>query len=251
MPNFKLTIEYDGRNFSGWQIQTKGERTVQGEIKKALERLSRKPVTLIGAGRTDSGVHALGQVAHAKLDTKLDPTTLLKALNANIPDDIAVLRVQKVSDRFHAQYSAKTKVYRYVILNRNVRSAREKGFYYHVPKNLNISQMKTESKVLLGHHDFAAFTAVDTWSKKRHIEKNTIRHVKKISFSKSNGFLCIDIEANGFLYKMVRNIIGTLIEIGKGKLKKGDMKKILLSKLRRNAGPTAPAQGLCLLKVKY
>ena len=111
--------------------------------------------------------------------------------------------------------------------------------------------MKTESKALLGQHNFSAFTAIDSWNKKHHIEKNKIRTIKKISFLSSNEFLNIDVEANGFLYKMVRNIIGTLIELGTGKRKKGDLKKILSSKLRRNAGPTAPAHGLCLLKVKY
>jgi len=251
MPNFKLTIEYDGRNFSGWQIQTNDKRTIQGEIKKALERITKTTVTVVGAGRTDSGVHAAGQVAHATLCSRLDCDTLLRALNANLPDDIAILKIQKVSARFHAQYLAKSKIYRYTILNREARCAKKRGFYYHVPKALDIALMKDESKILLGRHNFLAFTASDAWSKKHHVEKNTVRTIKRILFAKRNGFLTIDIEANGFLYKMVRNIMGTLIEIGTGKIKKGTLKTILLSKARRNAGPTAPAQGLCLLKVKY
>jgi tRNA pseudouridine38-40 synthase len=251
MPNFKLTIEYDGRNFSGWQIQKKGERTVQGKISLALERITRKPVTLIGAGRTDSGVHALGQIAHAKLDSHLSADTLLKALNANLPDDIAILKVQKVPVSFHAQYSAKAKVYRYTILNRKARAAQKRGFYTHIPQDLDLPLMKSESKVLRGCHNFSSFTASNPYLKKHGIKKNTIRNIKKISFFCSKGFILIDIEADGFLYKMVRNIIGTLIEIGLGRIKKGELKKILCVKVRRNAGPTAPAQGLCLLKVKY
>ena len=177
MQNIKLTVEYDGRNFSGWQIQKKGERTIQGEITRALARITRKPVIVIGAGRTDRGVHALGQIAHVKLDSLLSSTTLLKALNANLPDDIAILKVQKVSDQFHAQYNAKTKIYRYVILNRQARSAKERGFYCHIPRPLNVPLIKNESKALIGRHDFAAFAAVDVWSKKHHVEKRDRKSV--------------------------------------------------------------------------
>lgn len=251
MPNFKFIIEYDGRNFSGWQIQKKGERTIQGEIKKALERITKTSVTVVGAGRTDSGVHALGQTAHARLKTALDAATLLKALNANLPDDIAITKIQKVRNDFHAQYHAKTKIYRYTILHRTSRATKERGFYWHIPRKLNVRLMRSESKSLIGRHDFSSFTATDTWSKKHHLKKNTVRSLKRIAITSAKGFLYIDIEADGFLYKMVRNIVGTLIETGTGKLHKGDIKRILLSKLRRNAGPTAPAQGLCLLKVKY
>ena len=251
MPNFKLTIAYDGKNFSGWQIQKNGERTVQGEIRNALMRIVRNPVTVIGAGRTDSGVHALGQVAHVQLQTRLDAKTLQAALNANLPDDIAVLRVQKVPASFHAQYTAKTKIYRYTILNRKVRSVQNRGFYTHIPKTLNIALMKAESKALCGRHDFSSFSAADPCLKKHGREQNKVRTIKRVSFSCRNGLILINIEANGFLYKMVRNIIGTLLEIGRGKIKKGGLKMILASKTRRKAGPTAPAQGLCLLKVKY
>lgn len=251
MPHFKLTLEYDGTKFCGWQIQPKSVRTVQGEIKRALDLIFKRPITLIGAGRTDSGVHALGQVAHFKVDSSIAPQTLLRALNANLPDDIAILKVQRIPSDFHAQYGAKSKIYRYTILNQQTRRTKGRGFYYQVPRKLNVRLMKKESKVLVGRHDFRAFTAANSRSEDEQKTKSTIRIIKRLSFSQAGGFLHVDIEANGFLYKMVRNIVGTLVQIGLGRISKGELIKILRSKHRKNAGPTAPAQGLCLLKVKY
>jgi tRNA pseudouridine38-40 synthase len=251
MPHFKLTLEYDGTKFCGWQIQQKNVRTVQGELKHALDIICKEPITVIGAGRTDSGVHALGQVAHFKTHTSISPKILLRALNANLPDDVAVLKVQCAKTNFHAQYCAKSKIYRYTILNQQTRRVKRRGFYHQVHHKLNDRLMKSEAKVLIGRHDFRAFVASDPQLKKKNKIKNTIRNIKNISIKKSHEFLHINIEANGFLYKMVRNIVGTLIQIGLGKISKGELKKSLRSKCRKNAGPTAPAQGLCLLKVKY
>lgn len=249
MPLYKLTLEYDGANFCGWQIQPEGVRTVQGELKKALDLIFKEPVTVIGAGRTDSGVHAAAQTAHFKTSRAVEPKTLMRALNANLPDDIAILTAQRARNDFHAQFHAKSKIYRYTILNQQNKRVKRKGLYYHVPQPLDVLLMKRESKVLIGRHDFRSFAASDPQPDSK--TKSTIRTIKKISFEQSQNFLYIDIEANGFLYKMVRNIVGTLIQIGLKRMPKGNLKRILRAKCRKNAGPTAPAQGLCLLKVKY
>ncbi len=249
MPLYKLTLEYDGAKFCGWQIQEKSIRTVQGELKKALDLIFKEPVIVIGAGRTDSGVHATAQTAHFKTSRAIEPKTLIRALNANLPDDIAVLTAQRTRNDFHAQFNAKSKIYRYTILNQQNKRVKGKGLYYHVPQPLDIPLMKRESKTLIGRHDFRSFVANDPQPNSK--TKGTIRTIKKISFKQSQGFLYIDIEADGFLYKMVRNIVGTLVRIGLKRMPQRSLKKILRAKCRESAGPTAPAQGLCLVKVKY
>ena len=250
--NIKLTLEYDGTEFNGWQIQAKGQRTVQGELEKALKkiyppyRLADK-IKLHGSGRTDAGVHALGQVANFKTRTILRTEVLRKALNANLPPDIAIVRVEDVPLNFHAQYSAKSKIYRYTILNRDSRPAYARQFCLHFPYQLNLKLLRQEARVLIGRKDFRSFGSLD----KGQGRENTIRHVKRIEIKKRGDYLTIDIEANGFLYKMVRNIVGTLLDVGTGRLPEGSIKKILAQKNRNFASPPAPAQGLCLLKVEY
>ncbi len=245
--NIKLTLEYDGTNFNGWQIQDPKKRTVQGEIEKVLSQIFKKKCRLIGSGRTDSGVHAKAQVANFKTNSTMTPGQILKALNAWLPEDIAITNAEEVSLNFHAQYSAKSKTYRYSILNRATRFALDRhfSFFYSYPLNLNL--MHREIKTLLGKKDFKSFQAMDI----ARLEKNTTRTIKKIQIKKSVDFIYIDIEADGFLYKMIRNIVGTLLEIGSGRRPPGSMKKILEKKNRQLAGQTAPALGLCLLEVKY
>jgi len=251
MRTIKLTIEYNGTHFCGWQIQRKGERTVQGEIKKILEKLLKEKITLVGSGRTDSGVHALGQVAHFKTSSPMDVKKLLKALNANLPKDVAIVAAKEVPENFHAQYSPKSKTYRYAILNRLARSTHNQDFVFFYPNTLNIALMRQEAKALIGKKDFKAFVASDPALQKQGKSKTTVRTIKKITIRKSKNLVEIDITANGFLYKMVRNIVGTLIKAGEGKYPKGSIKKILNSKDRQMAGPTAPAKGLSLLGVHY
>ena len=245
--NIKLTIEYDGTDFYGWQTQIKSQRTVQAEIEKALKKIFKKQVTLFGSGRTDSGVHALGQVANFRAATKLPVATLQKALNANLPKDIAIINVAEADPKFHARYSAQSKTYRYTILNRPARGAIDRGFCLFYPYPLNVSLMRAEAKALVGRHNFKSFQAVDS-SK---TEKNAVRTVKRLVIKKKDARITIDIEANGFLYKMVRNIVGTLLAIGSGKLSKGSARKILKGKDRAAAAPTAKPQGLTLVEVKY
>ena len=246
--NIKLIIEYDGTRLHGWQIQDAAKRTVQGEIEKACKKVFKKSMRILGSGRTDSGVHAIGQVANLKIDTRLSDTEIVRALNASLPEDIAIIEAQTVAKKFHAQYSAKSKIYRYTILNRRGRSPLARYFCHYYPHPLDVNLMRREAKVLVGKRDFKSFQATPARESK---EKSTIRMVKKITLTKKNGFIHIDIEANGFLHKMVRNIIGTLLEIGSGRSPKGSMKRILEKKNRLAAGRTAKAKGLCLLEVKY
>ncbi len=251
MRNIKLTVEYDGTLFHGWQIQDKTKRTVQGEFEKAFKKIFKKErIRLIGSGRTDSGVHALGQAANFKTKSKLELTEIIRALNANLPEDIAVVEAKEMSENFHAQYSAKSKVYRYAILNRPVRSALSRNYFYFFPSPLNVNLMRQEAEGLMGKKDFRSFMASDPAI---HDEKNktTVRIMKNISIKRASDFIHIDIEANGFLYRMVRNIVGTLLDIGSGRLPRGGIKKILALKSRTAAGRTASAKGLCLMEVKY
>ncbi|VAX35159.1 tRNA pseudouridine(38-40) synthase [hydrothermal vent metagenome] len=247
--NIKLTIEYDGTSFNGWQIQPCNKRTVQGEIEKAIAKIFKKQIRLIGSGRTDSGVHALEQVANFKVSTAMSCQEIQKALNANIAKDVVILNVEEVPSNFHAQYSIKSKTYRYTILHRDVRCAVQRKFCLFYPYKLNLLSMRKEAKGLIGRYNFKSFQATDP--AKRGKVMDTVRTVKRLNIRKKGNYIYIDIEANGFLYKMVRNIVGTLLDIGNSKLPKGSIKTILAQKSRLSAGATAPAQGLTLLKAVY
>jgi tRNA pseudouridine38-40 synthase len=253
--NIKLIIEYDGTAFCGWQTQAasaaiKEQRTVQNEIEKILKKLFKHKITLIGSGRTDSGVHALGQVANFKAQSAMPVERIRRALNANLPEDISVIKAEDVPEDFHARYSVKSKTYRYTILNRQGRCALQRNFVLHYPHKLNLRIMRDEAKALVGRHDFKSFSASP--AKEQKLKKiNTVRTIKRFVITKKGDFLICDIEANGFLYRMVRNMVGTLLEIGSGKLKKGSIKHILAQKDRNSAGATAKPKGLALLEVHY
>lgn len=259
MRNIKLTIEYDGTHFNGWQTQTarnkqatsKTQRTIQNEIEKVLKKIFKQNLKLIGSGRTDSGVHALGQVANFQTHSVMSVKKMQSALNANLSEDIAILKAEEASPDFHAQYSVKEKTYRYIILNRNSRCTQQKNFCLQYPYKLNVRAMREEAKALVGRHDFKSFTASDPAKRKKGIKENTVRTIKCLTITKKEDFLTIDITANGFLYKMVRNIVGTLLEVGSGKLAKGSVKLILAKKDRTMAGITAKPKGLTLLEVRY
>jgi len=245
MRNIKLTIEYAGTNYAGWQVQNKKYRTIQGMLEKALQKILQKRVKVIGSGRTDAGVHALGQVANFKTNSGITLEKLQRGLNAVLPDDIAVIKTGEVGLDFHSRFSAKSKVYRYTILNRPSRPAILRDMVYFFPYLLDLKLMRKDAEILLGRHDFKSFQAAD---KK---ERDAVRTIEKLKVTRGKDFVYIDIEADGFLYNMVRNIVGTLIEIGRGKLPEGSMEKILLAKNRRLAGPTVAARGLTLVKVTY
>jgi tRNA pseudouridine38-40 synthase len=246
MRTFKLTIEYDGTDFNGWQVQGKGERTVQGEIEAVLLKIFKKRVIVIGSGRTDSGVHARGQVAHFRVVTDMPDWEIQRALNYNLPPDIVIHKVEEASARFHAQYRAKWKTYSYSILNRSFPSAVDRRHCYFFPRKVDLALMRKEARAFVGRKDFSSFANAD------HSRTcDAVRTIKRLDIRRKGGFIIVTIEANGFLYKMVRNIVGTLLEVATGRFPPGSVKDMLMKKDRRSAGLAVPPQGLCLEKVMY
>lgn len=256
--NIKLTIEYDGTDYSGWQIQKGSLKSIQRILQGCIEKISKEKVKLISSGRTDQGVHALGQVANFKTESRIEGTIWKNALNAYLPLDIRVLKSEEVWPEFHSRYDAKSRVYSYIILNQESPSVFLRNYVYHIPLPLDIEGMKRGSSILLGEHDFSSFRASSCGAKRpvRKIIDIRIDHgitalIPWIPFSPSGDFITITIEANAFLHHMVRNIVGTLIEIGRGRFKPEKMGEILRARDRTKAGPTAPPQGLFLVEVKY
>ena len=244
MRNIKLTIQYDGTNYSGWQSQ-KNSLAIQDIVEASLKKLTGQRHRLIGAARTDAGVHAKGQVANFKTESRLPLTNIRDGLNHNLPPDIVIENARHVTLDFHSRYDAKSKYYRYSVYTQKPVSPFYKNFVAPVPRKLDLRAIKRESKVLLGRHDFSSFQGSNS---KR---LNPVRNIYRLELKRSGLFLHFDIEADGFLYTMVRTIIGTLIGVGRGRLKEGSVKKILRERKRSLAGPTAPARGLSLIKVRY
>ena len=243
--NFKLVIEYDGSRYHGWQRQ-KEDRSIQGEIEKALKTITTQSVTLIGSGRTDAGVHARGQVANFECNTRLEPEDLINGLNHLLENDIVIKVCEPVSASFHARYDARSKVYHYQILNRPLPAAIGRQYSWFIRKTLNREAMRAAIAYIIGSHDFKAFEG--SGSPRQH----TTRHIFSAELSEQdNALLVFEIEADGFLRYMVRNIVGTLVDVGLEKLPPPDFKRILDSKDRSRASATAPAHGLTLIKVNY
>lgn len=243
--NFKLIIEYDGTRYHGWQRQ-KDDCSIQGEIEKALQKMTAKRVTVIGSGRTDAGVHAEGQVASFKCDTRLEPEELLNGLNSLMAEDIIIKVCEQVSASFHARYDARNKIYQYKILNRPTPAAIGRQYSWFIRKSLNRSAMRTAISHLIGRHDFKSFEG--TGSPRQH----TTREIYSAQITEQKGgLLVLYFKADGFLRYMVRNIVGTLVDVGLQKLTAEDFKRILDSKDRSQASATAPAHGLTLLEVIY
>lgn len=244
MRSIKLLIEYDGTHFCGWQRQVEG-RTVQEEIEKALEKVIKEPVKIHGAGRTDAGVHALGQTAsfHANITVPVDKIPI--ALNSILPEDISILGASEVDESFHARYAAKGKKYIYQIYNSPLRSPLLRNYAYFVSQPLDIGKMQEAGQYFLGTHDFKGFMASGS------SVQDSIRTLYKLDVYFHEKIIKIEVEGNGFLYNMVRIIAGTLVEVGKGKIDPKDIKQIIASGIRDLAGPTAPAQGLYLGEVIY
>lgn len=243
--NFKIIIEYDGTNYHGWQRQAE-DPTIQGEIEKALLTMTQKDVTLIGSGRTDAGVHAYGQVANFCCDTTLDPDVFQKGLNSLLPKDIVIKTCIRVSDKFHARYDAKSKTYRYRLLNRAIPAAIFHQYAWYIQKKLDLEAMRDAARCIIGTHDFRAFEGSGS------PRSNTIRHVMTSEVVEvDDGYIDFEIKGDGFLRFMVRNIVGTLVDVGLGKITPDDFNRILESKDRNDAGVTAPPYGLFLMQVQY
>lgn len=244
MRNIKLIIEYDGKGFNGWQKQP-NKLNIQGEIEKAIGEITGEEIELIASGRTDAGVHSLGQTANFKTNSNIDIQKFPIAINSKLKQSIVIKSAEEVEERFHSRYSVKSKKYRYTINNSKYGSAIYRDFEYHFPIKLNVENMKKAAKEFEGEHDFKAFKASGTSS------KSSVRTIYKAEVIEDNDRIYIELTGSGFLYNMVRIISGTLLDVGIGKIKPEEITNLIESGKRENAGKTLPAKGLCLVEVTY
>lgn len=244
MRNIKLLIEYDGGNYAGWQRQD-DQPSIQEELNNAIYKVTKEKIDIIGSGRTDKGVHALGQVANFYTETSIPGERFKYSLNPKLPDDIQILESEEVEESFHSRFDACMKKYKYIVYNNPQPRPMYRNFSCHVRKKLNVEDMKKASKYFIGTHDFKAFMA------RKSIVDTTVRTIYDIKIEKEQDFIIITFLGKSFLRHMVRIISGTLIKIGQGKLMVEDAKKIIESRDRRKAAKTAPPQGLFLEKVYY
>ena len=244
MRNIKLTIEYDGKDFKGWQKQP-NKLNIQGEIEKAIENITGEKVELIASGRTDAGVHAMGQVANFKTNSNMPIEKIPIAINSQVKNSIRIQNAEEVDENFHSRFNCKKKTYRYVIDNSKYGSAIYRNISYHMPIKLDVEEMKKAIKYFEGEHDFKAFKSSGTSS------KSSVRTIYKADIITEGTNIAIDLTGNGFLYNMVRIIAGTLVDVGLRKIKPDDIPEIIASKDRTKAGKTLPPHGLMLLNVVY
>lgn len=244
MPTIKLTLEYDGTTYAGWQRQP-NLPTIQAAVETAIFGVTQITVPVIGAGRTDSGVHALGQVASFRINRDMSPREWMRALNAHLPESIVVRSVELMPDSFHARHSAKGKLYEYRILNRPERPAVERDYCWHVYHPLNDAAMNRAGKTLIGSHDFSSFQTQPTEN------KDPFCRLQRLAVIREGTWLRIEVYADRFLKQMVRSIVGTLVEVGLNKRPSNSLRTILDAHDRSAAGKTAPSQGLFLMRVDY
>jgi len=244
MKNIKLTVEYDGTDYCGWQKQN-NNITVQGTLEKAIKKATNELIDVIGSSRTDAGVHARGMVCNFNTGSTIPAERFREAVNRRLPDDIVIIKSEEVGEDFHARYSSKGKTYSYTIINRHQKIAIGKNFYYQVKDDLDIKQMKKACEYFLGKHDFQAFQSQGS------SVRTTTRTIKELYIEKESDIIRVIVTADGFLYNMVRIIVGTLIQIGKGKIKAEDIEGILESCNRLKAGPCVKPNGLVLEEVYY
>jgi len=252
--HFKLTIAYDGTQYGGWQLQPNAV-TIQGLIEAALKKIAGKRVAVHGSGRTDAGVHARSQVANCSFATRHTPVILRSALNANLPEDVRVIRVEEVDAKFHARFSAKAKEYRYQIDTGAVADLFLQQYAWHHPRPLDLPAMRGAAGMLKGRHDFSALSAKpsprDAEGRGRQSERDPVRTIQKLTITKSGNLLTIGVVADGFLYKMVRSIVGALVKVGEGRLSCEQLRDVMKARKRTASIETAPAHGLCLWRVFY
>lgn len=245
MRNIKITIEYDGSRYKGFQRLNDSENTIQGKIESVLSKMADEKIEIIASGRTDMGVHAHNQVANFKTSSNLSIKKINEYLNKYLPEDIVIKKVEEVEDRFHSRYNVKQKVYLYKINNSKTQDVFLRKYSTHIEKPLDIELMKKASEYLVGEHDFTSFAS--SKSKK----KSNVREIYSITINKNKDIIDIFVEGNGFLYNMVRIIVGALIDVGLHKKTPEDVKIMLDKKNRSEASDTAPAKGLYLYSVKY
>ena len=244
MRNIKLTIEYDGKKFGGWQKQPT-KLNIQGEIEQAIKEITGEEVELNASGRTDSGVHSLGQVANFKTNSNIEIEKIPYAINSKLKKSIVIKQAEEVEENFHARYNCKGKKYKYIINNSLQGTAIYRDLEYHVPQKLDIDKMKKAIKYFEGEHDFKGFRASGTSS------KNSVREIYKAEVKQEEDRIIIELTGNGFMYNMVRIIAGTLVDVGLGKIEPEEIPEIIDSKDRNRAGKTLPAHGLYLVEVYY
>jgi tRNA pseudouridine38-40 synthase len=242
--NIKMVLEYDGTHYHGWQVQGQAP-TIQKIVEETLKKITQEDVKTVSSGRTDAGVHALGQVINFTIKKPMESPVLLRAMNALLPEDISVKEASDVPLDFHARFSARSKTYSYFIWNSPIRSAFLERYAWHIPYRLNLELIREAAECFIGTHDFSSFRASSCEA------KNPVRTVLSSDIQKRESLLEITFEANAFLQYMVRNIVGTLVEVGREKIKPIDIKRLLERRDRKKAGPTSPPQGLFLISVQY
>lgn len=242
--NYRLIIMYDGSRYYGWQRQP-GRDTIQGKLEAVLERMCGEPVEVIGAGRTDAGVHARNMVANVVMDTTLNAEEIREYLNRYLPEDIAVKEVKEAGQRFHARYNATGKTYCYTCFDGPVKPVFDRKYVYVLEQRPDIAAMEAAAEVLKGEHDFRNFCV------NPRMKKSTVRKVDQIRIQREGDYIRFTFHGTGFLQNMVRILVGTLLEVGYGRMSLKQVREVLENPERQKAGPTAPAQGLCMLQVDY
>ncbi len=245
MRNFRIVLQYEGTKYQGWQKQESTDNTIQGKLENILTKMAGTVVEVHGAGRTDAGVHARGQVVHFKVETDMSETEILDYMNQYLPEDIAVISIKEAGERFHARLNAIGKVYQYRIVNSNIPHVFERRYVHVVEKPLDLEKMRKAAEVLTGTHDFKAFTST------KRGKKSTVRTIENIDINKCGDEIVLTYRGDGFLYHMVRILSGTLIEVGLSERSVESVLETLKSLERKNAGFLAPAKGLTLIEVLY
>ena len=245
MTNYKLTLCYDGTRWKGWQKQGNTDQTIQGRLESVLSRLLEQPVEVAGSGRTDAGTHARMQVASFRADTELTPAEILTGLRRYLPEDIGAISLEEAPPRFHARLSCRGKTYVYRIWNSPEPNVFERKYLWFLEEALDVDAMRQASALLTGTHDYRAFCSLKRY------KKSTVRTVESIEIETLGHELRLIFSGDGFLYNMVRILVGTLLAVGRGERRPEDMPEILRSLDRARAGETAPACGLCLTEIRY
>lgn len=245
MRNIRLLLQYEGTRYQGWQRQTSSENTIQGKLERLLTRMCGEPIEIQASGRTDAGVHAVGQVANFHTSSEMSVQEMLGYMNQYLPEDIAVISVSEAAPRFHSRLNATGKCYCYRVINSEIPDVFWRRYALEVPEALDVEAMRLAAGHLLGEHDFKAFTS----AKKG--KKSTVRRIDKIAIEQEEDLLTFTFEGNGFLHHMVRILMGTLLEVGMGKRTSESMTELLEAKSREQAGYLVPAKGLMLMKVYY